>query len=94
MVTGNIALKVGKLYRITKENGWRHAVLDLNPNDELSSPINIIQPGDIFLIIEMDFWEPGDHNTFYEDHMCLNILYEDITGWIIVLPLDIEPVSI
>jgi hypothetical protein len=93
MVTGNFALKIGKLYRITKENGWKHAVLDLNPNNELSSPINIIHPGDIFLVLEVDFWEPGDHSSFYENHVCLNILFEDIVGWIIVLPEDVELVS-
>lgn len=86
-------LKVGKLYNITKENGWKHAVLDLNPNDHMSSPISIIHPGDIFLILDIDYWEPGDHSSFYEDHLCINILFEDIIGWIIVLPEDIEQVS-
>ena len=86
-------ISVGKLYRITKENGWKHAVLDLNPNDHMSTPINIIHPGDVFLVLDMDIWEPGDHSSFYEDHVCLNILFEDIVGWVIVLPEDIELVS-
>ena len=86
-------IRIGKLYRITKENGWKHAVLDLNPNDHMSTPINIVHPGDIFLVLDMDIWEPGDHSSFYEDHVCLNILFEDIVGWVIVLPEDIELVS-
>lgn len=86
-------LKVGKLYRISKENGWKHAVLDLNPNDHMSTPINIIHPGDVFLVLDMDIWEPGDHSSFYEDHVCLNVLFEDIVGWVIVLPEDIEEIS-
>ena len=86
-------ISIGKLYRITKENGWKHAVLDLNPNDHMSTPINIIHPGDVFLVLDMDIWEPGDHSSFYEDHVCLNILFEDIVGWVIVLPEDIELVS-
>lgn len=86
-------ISIGKLYRITKENGWKHAVLDLNPNDHMSTPINIVHPGDVFLVLDMDIWEPGDHSSFYEDHVCLNILFEDIVGWVIVLPEDIELVS-
>lgn len=85
-------IKIGKLYRITKQNGWKHAVLDLNPNDHMSMPINIIHPGDLFLVLDMDFWEPGDHSSFFEDHLCLNILFEDVIGWIIVLKEDIESV--
>lgn len=86
-------IKVGKLYCISIDKGWNHVILDSNPNDNMSSPVEIIEPGDMFLILNMNIWEPGDHSSFYEDHVCLNILFGDVVGWIIVLPEDIELVS-
>ena len=86
-------IRIGKLYCISIDKGWNHVILDSNPNDNMSSPVEIIEPGDMFLILNMDIWEPGDHSSFYEDHVCLNILFGDVVGWIIVLPEDIELVS-
>ena len=86
-------LKIGGLYKIDEAVGWKHAVLDLNPNDAMCTPINIIHPGEIFMILDKDYWEPGDHSSFYEDHVCLQILQQELVGWIIVLPEDIKLVE-
>lgn len=87
-------INIGKIYCISKEKGWNHVILDSNPNDNMSTPVEIIEPGNIFMILDMDIWEPGDHSSFFEDHMCLQILHDQMIGWIIVLPEDIEAVSI
>ena len=86
-------IQVGKLYKISIENGWNHVILDSNPNENMSTPIEIIEPGEIFLILDIDLWDPGEHFSFYEDHMCLYILHDDMVGWIIVLPEDIVSVT-
>ena len=86
-------LKVGGLYKIDEKGGWKHALLDLNPNDAMCSPINILHPGEVFMILDIDYWEPGDHSSFYEDHVCLQILQEDMVGWVIVLPTDVLPID-
>lgn len=83
-------IKVGKLYCVSIDKGWNHVVLDSNPNENMATPIDIIEPGDVFMILDMDIWEPGDHSSFYEDHICLQILHQEKIGWIIVLPEDIE----
>lgn len=83
-------IKVGKLYSISIEKGWNHVVLDSNPNENMTSPIDIIEPGCVFMALDIDMWEPGDHSHFYEDHMCIQILYQEKIGWVILLPEDIE----
>ncbi len=85
----------GKLYQISEDRGWNHVIFDLNPNHQLSIPVHIIEPGDVFLVLEkdiIDFWMNFEDEEI-ANHLCLKILYQDIVGWITVLPDDIVEVS-
>lgn len=85
-----LKIEIGKLYQISIVKEWNHAILDLNPNDCMSSPINILRPGDMFLVLDVDYWDVQDAKV-YDAYLCLYILYEEMTGWILVGPNDIVP---
>ncbi|NBP57113.1 hypothetical protein EBU71_11390 [bacterium] len=82
-------IKVGGLYYITPIKGWNHAVLDLNPNDSMSYPVYIIQPKQIFMIIDMDIWILGESTSQLDGHICIKILHEEAVGWITIHPEDL-----
>lgn len=81
----------GKLYQISEDRGWNHVVFDMNPNDELSLPVAIIEPGDVFLAIDAEITDYWFHfeDVDFANQMCIKILYGDVIGWIMVLPEDI-----
>lgn len=92
---GVVVNYIGKLYQISEDRGWNHVIFDMNPNNQLTLPVNIIQPGDIFLVLDVDY---SDFWFQFEDEdlgnqICLKILYEDTVGWIMVQPDDIKDMS-
>lgn len=79
-------IKIGKLYYISSEDRWNHAVLDINPNDAMSCPVYILQPEQIFMVIDLDIWILGEHTPQLKEYICIKILHEDIVGWITIQP--------